>query len=62
MDADSLPPHVVSDDETYVPDWVFFGDVPRLSYAEKVEAYKADQALRFSSSSRAEYERKKSQR
>lgn len=56
------PPEVPADEAFYTPNWVFFGTRAEPTYAEKLAAYQADQALRFTSSSRAEYEQRKAAR
>lgn len=48
-----------ADEPPYVPNWVIPEAPPMPTYAEKLAAYQADQELRFTSSNRAEYERRK---
>lgn len=47
------------EEATYVSNWVIPEVPPLPSYADKLAGYQADQALRMTSSSRAEYERRK---
>jgi hypothetical protein len=59
--SDESPSDPPADESGYTPNWVLFGDRPEPTYAEKLAAYQADQALRMTSSSRAEYERRKAE-
>ncbi len=59
MASDPLPSHIDVDHELYVPDWVFFGDPPRMTDAERLAAYQVDQHDQFTAASRAAYERNK---
>ena len=59
--SNESPTEVPADEAFYAPNWVFFGTRREPTYAEKLAAYQADQALRFTSSSRAEYEKRKAE-
>ncbi|WP_157609718.1 hypothetical protein [Variovorax sp. Root473] len=51
----------MEDHQSYQPNWVFHGERPPLTYAEKLALYQEDQALRMSTRSRAEYEQRKAE-